>query len=960
MSDWQLVQDLFSAAVALPPEERREFLLENCGSNPKLLEEIESLLVADQNQVSIEAAVQDVAVSFLDAETLVGQRLGIYRIIREIGRGGMGSVYLASRDDQEYRREVALKIVKRGMDTSEVLERFRYERQILANLDHPYIARLFDGGSTADGVPFFVMEYVQGIPVNIFCRQHSLDYAGRCQLFIRILEAVSYAHRNLVVHRDLKPANILITPDGNPKLLDFGVAKLLGSGPDSNRTGVSALRSYTPAYASPEQVRGSPITTASDIYSLGAILFEILSGRPAVEIEVHTPAEIERLVCETAVRRPSFTAHDLSSDLDNIVLMALRKEPDRRYQSADQFAEDLRRHLGGRPVIARQTSIAYRARKFVLRNRWQVAGATIIALSLISGLVTSIAQTRRAETAQRIAESQRLVAIHQESLANAARIAASLQKGLADRQSVLAREQRDRAELQKAIADQRVKDIFELADHALFDVHDVIAALPGSVAARRTLVQTTLGYLQKLETQLGLDDQMRQALCAGYYKVAMIQGDPQNASLQDFEASEKSLRKGESLLIPAYNRNPNDPSLMMRLVEIRSSLAQLIYRSGRREEGIGVYIDLLPVAHRLFLARDCTLNCKTQEPVIENSLTTELASIDPARALEYANRGIALERILIAQNPGDDYLEQGLGSLMAGGAGAYRSLGELQKSADYYRQSIAIRENLLKRDPSSPSIRRSLMIVYGNYEMLLGGPQGANLEKPAEAHSYGEKSVALARLEVASDANDATARHDLSTSLSRLGALEPEPDGIQDSFAQLEEARRLLEPIVLANPKSSESANQLAFVLEHEGHRLETLGRNPEALAAYRKSMETINGFLSSKNSPTNSQYLSDEENIALLDAVMGDNVAALQLAKQALERAQQLGGEASRTVEQNIMLANAWSTLAIVQDRGGVFDQAKESARKAIFLWDMIQKPSLLVPFRRMIVRTRTLLPSQ
>jgi tetratricopeptide (TPR) repeat protein len=252
------------------------------------------------------------------------------------------------------------------------------------------------------------------------------------------------------------------------------------------------------------------------------------------------------------------------------------------------------------------------------------------------------------------------------------------------------------------------------------------------------------------------------------------------------------------------------------------------------------------------------------------------------------------------------------------------------------------------------------MIVYGNYEMLLGGPQGANLEKPAEAHSYGEKSVALARLEVASDANDATARHDLSTSLSRLGALEPEPDGIQDSFAQLEEARRLLEPIVLANPKSSESANQLAFVLEHEGHRLETLGRNPEALAAYRKSMETINGFLSSKNSPTNSQYLSDEENIALLDAVMGDNVAALQLAKQALERAQQLGGEASRTVEQNIMLANAWSTLAIVQDRGGVFDQAKESARKAIFLWDMIQKPSLLVPFRRMIVRTRTLLPSQ
>ena len=922
-----------------------------------MLDELQSLLAADQQtDVSIEIVVQDNAAGFFDSQTLIGERLGIYRIVREIGRGGMGTVYLAVRDDQEYLKEVALKIVKRGMDTAEVLERFRYERQILANLEHPYIARLFDGGSTADGVPFFVMEYVQGKSADVFCRENSLTYRDRCALFIKVLEAVAYAHRNLVVHRDLKPANILITADGNPKLLDFGVAKLLSGGADDNPTRLSQLRPFTPGYASPEQVRGLPITTATDIYSLGAVLYELLIGKQAVQVGANTPAEIERIVCERAIERPSAQARDLASDLDNIVMMAMRKEPDRRYQSADQFADDLRRHLEGRPVIARQNSLAYRATKFIRRNRVQVAGVTSIALSLVAGLVISLQQTRRAESAQRAAESQRAIAVHQTSLANAARIAESRQKALADRQSIVARQQRDEAELQRGIADQRVKDIFELAGHALFGVHDAIAALPGSVKARRTLVETTLEYLQKLETQVGLNDEMREALCASYYKVAMVQGDPQSASLQDFDASEKSLQKGQSILMPAYNRNPNSPSLMLRLIEIRSSMAQLLYRSGRREEGIQTYTDLLPVAHRLFLAKDCTLNCKTQEPVIENSLITELMPIDPARALEHANRGIALERTLVAENPGNELLEQGLGSLMAGGAGAYRLLGELQKSADYFRNSIAIREGLLQANPSSTSLRRSLMIVYGNYAVLLAGPQAPNLENPPEARVYGEKSVALARLAVASDANDVTARRDLSTSLSRLGAVDPGPEGVDKSLAQLEEARSLLEPIVLSNPKSTETANQLAFVLEYQGHRLEALGRTADAIAAYRKSMVTLEAFLDSRNVPANSQYLTDEENIALISASAGEKTEPLTLAGDALEHAKNLSNQSARDDRQTIILANAWSTLAIVQSRAGKSDQAKQSAVTAMGRWDAVRTPALLSPFQQIIARTRLL----
>ena len=959
MSDWQRVQQLFLEAVDLPPEERAGFLERCCADNPELLGDIASLLEADMDSgESIEMAVQDEAVSLFDSHVLIGERLGIYRIVREIGRGGMGSVYLALRDDQEYHKEVALKIVKRGMDTAEVLERFRYERQILANLEHPYISRLFDGGSTADGVPFFVMEYIEGKPVSVFCRENALDLRARCELFIRVLEAVAYAHRSLVVHRDLKPANILITADGTPKLLDFGVAKLL-SGDLDDRTLTPNLRPFTPGYASPEQVRGLPITTSTDIYSLGAILYELLIGKPAQPIESNTPSEIERIVCETEVPRPSLQVRGLPSDLDNIVLMAMRKQPERRYQSAVQFAEDLRRHLDGRPVIARQDSVRYRATKFIVRNWPEVAATSIVALSMVAGLGISLVQTHRAETARANAEAERVIALQQSSRAEAAGRSELQQKMVADQQRILASDQRDQAEQQKAIAEQRVKQILDLAGSALFDVHDAIAKLPGSLAARRTIVKTALQYLEGLEKQVGMDDSMRQALCAAYYKIAMIQGDPQGASLQDFQAAETSLLKGQTLLMPAYNRNPNDPSLMLRLIETRASLAELRYRSGRRDEGIATYVNLLPVAHRLSLslAKDCSLECKTQEPVIENSLTYELMGVDPARALDHANRGIALERALLAQHPDEPILIQGLGSLMAGGAGAYRMLGNLEKSAADYRESIAAREELLRKDPSDTLVRRSLMINYGNYAALLGIPWTPNLGRPAEARIYAAKCVALARDIAAADPDDVTARHDLGMSLSRLGTIDPGPDGIADSLAQLEESRSLLEPIVAANLKAAEPASQLALVLEYQGHRLESLGRKAEAAATYQKSMAVIQAFLDARNATVLSQYLASEQSLALLDASNGDTATALDLANRSLSDAEKFSDQAPRTDAQTLMLAKAWSTLGVTQSKAGMTDQARQSATKAMQLWDAIKKPGLLAPFRQTMADTQALL---
>lgn len=368
---------------------------------------VESLLAADRvSEEVISAAIADEKALFgVEARSLSGDRLGAWRVLEEIGRGGKGTVYRAVRDDDHFQKHVAIKVVRHGMDTEDLLRRFRHERQILANLDHPYIARLLDGGTTPDGRPFFVMEYVEGQSVALFCSESRPDTEARCRLFLRILDAVAYAHRNLVVHRDLKPANILVKSDGTPKLLDFGVAKLLEG--DAGATNTSLYRPFTPQYASPEQIQGSPVTTAVDIYALGAILYEMLTGRPAQEIESGSPVEIERVVCRTELPPPSLSAPGLDADLDNIVLMAMRKEPSRRYQSVDQLAEDIRRHLDGRAVLARQDSFWYRTRKFARRHRFQISAAALIFISLVTALIVTLAQMRVARSARLAAEVQR-------------------------------------------------------------------------------------------------------------------------------------------------------------------------------------------------------------------------------------------------------------------------------------------------------------------------------------------------------------------------------------------------------------------------------------------------------------------------------------------------------------------------------------------------------------------------
>ena len=321
----------------------------------------------------------------------LGTKIGPYRVIRELARGGMGAVYLAERADGQFEQHVALKLIKRGMDSDEIHRRFLAERQILARLGHRHIARLLDGGVTADAQPWFAMEYVDGRPITAHSARRGLSIDARLELFGDVVEAVRFAHQNLVVHRDLKPSNILVTDAGEVKLLDFGIAKLLHASPDDATLTDTNLHAMTPEYAAPEQVRGEPVTTATDVYALGAVLYELLTGKRATRLERRTPAEIERVICQVEPEPPG-----LGGDLDTIVLKALHKDPARRYQSAEALLDDLRRHRAGLPVRARPDTLGYRARKFVRRHRVGVAAGVALLLSLMAGLAGTFWQTRLA------------------------------------------------------------------------------------------------------------------------------------------------------------------------------------------------------------------------------------------------------------------------------------------------------------------------------------------------------------------------------------------------------------------------------------------------------------------------------------------------------------------------------------------------------------------------------------
>ncbi|MBI1765318.1 MAG: serine/threonine protein kinase [Acidobacteria bacterium] len=574
---WQQVKAIFQQVAELPPGERTSVLAQIAAGDEVLGAEVAKLLAADEQAEEFLEASPVPEIKQATDDSAAGQTIGSYRLSRELGRGGMGTVYLAERDDAQFRQQVAIKIIRRGMDSEDILRRFRTERQILASLNHPNIARLLDGGSTAEGRPYYVMEYIEGRFIDDYCNEQQLSLADRLKLFRQACAAVHYAHQHLVIHRDLKPSNIMVTAAGEVKLLDFGIAKLLT--PDDPHATLTNLGLMTPAYASPEQVRGETVTTAADVYALGVILYELLSGHSPYRVPSDTVSELTRAICEQEPLKPSVRAEGmrdegggmkagsrklfssliphpsslLRGDLDNIALMALRKDPARRYASVEQFSEDLRRYLDGLPVRARPDTFRYRAGKFVQRNRSLTGAVLLVLLTLLGGIAATVRQAR-------IAEHER------------------------------------------ALAQQRFDDVRHLANDFVFKYHDAIAELPGSTAVRALLVRDATAYLDKLSQAASNDAGLQFELAQAYAKLGAVQGRRYDANVGDTAGALASFRKSQALLEglrgqPAWQARTRD-----ELLRLYHDLGDLLARSNQAGEALALQQKALALSQEALAA----------------------------------------------------------------------------------------------------------------------------------------------------------------------------------------------------------------------------------------------------------------------------------------------------------------------------------------------------------------------
>lgn len=522
---WSQIKEILAAALERGAAERGAYLDDACAGDSGLRAEVDAYLAFEG-----EAAERLPVTRWHESseEEAPPERLGPYRILRPLGAGGMGIVYLAERDDGAYRQQVAVKIMRRGAGGAEL---FRRERQILAGLRHTGIAALMDGGTTDDGRLYYVMEYVEGRPVVEFCRGRDCGVRARIQLFLRICDAVAHAHRNLVIHRDLKPANILVTADGRPKLLDFGLAKVFraSDGATVTQTGAALL---TPAYASPEQVRGEPLSTATDIYSLGVVLYELVAGHSPYPASDTSPLETYRAVCEVEPKPPGQWVK-LPRELDDIVLKALRKEPELRYATVEEFRQDLEDHLNGRPVRASRGSRLYRLQKFVRRHQWGAA-VSVAALAAASLFLAAILyQWRQSEL--------------------------------------------------------RFQQVRGLAHTVIFELHDAIEDLPGSTPARKLLVERALHYLRELESTGGKNQALHLEIAAAYQKIGDVQGHQSRANLGDLDGALDSFRHARSLLLAADSEQDEAQRL---LVEVDTGLSDIYEVQGDAAGWNGVRAEL--------------------------------------------------------------------------------------------------------------------------------------------------------------------------------------------------------------------------------------------------------------------------------------------------------------------------------------------------------------------------------
>jgi len=821
---WLRINEMFHAALVLDGQERSAFLVAQSGGDDALRAKVAALLAShDQAEGFIQGSVFGDAAQLLvedEAEAMIGQRIGLYKVDREIGRGGMGSVYLATRDDDQFEQQVAIKVVRRGMDTDLVLARFRNERQILAGFAHPNIARLFDGGSTETGLPYFIMEYIEGQPIDEYCDRQRLKTAARLELFRTVCAAVQYAHQHLVIHRDIKPSNILVTTAGVPKLLDFGIAKLLHSeATQGTATTAIAQRLMTPEYASPEQVQGEQVTTVSDVYSLGVLLYELLSGHSPYYFKTLLPQDIARVIRDSEPEKPSSVINrieeattggrkgrkltpqsvsqtrdgrpenlrrKLAGDLDNIVLMSMRKEPHRRYSSVGQFSEDIRRHLEGLPVVARKATLSYRTAKFVRRNTVAVAAAAVISLIVIVGIA----------------------AIGWEAH--------------------VARGERARAEAAGARAERRFNQVRKLAHSVLFDYNEAIQDLPGSMPVRERLVKDALAYLDSLAGEANDDPSLQRELATAYEKVGDVQGRTLRANMGDTSGARESYRKALRIREALVAANPKDSSF-------RSDLADSYREFGR----------LLWTAS------------------------------DTAGGLENADREVVLREALAAENPTNIQARFNLGVSHADVGEMLLEQGGTTGAAESLGRALAVFEGVLATEPANEKCRAAVPFVYQkSSEVMLW--QG----NAVGALSASRKALALDTKLSSAYPMNAHYRQEVGIDFEKVGNTLENLGDINGALESYRDELRIFEEQSVTDPANAQFRSDLSSAYLKVGSMLARIGKPADALLhqsralAIREELATADPLdlwkrwdLIESYAKTSNALAKDRNAVAALDA---------------------------------------------------------------------------------------------
>ncbi|MGI8544045.1 MAG: protein kinase domain-containing protein [Aridibacter sp.] len=849
--NWSEISEILADCLEIETSRRQKYL-NSLSIDPEMRAEVDTYLAFEEDAENLmDISAVEFSKDFFDEDfvnnedftnAVAGQQFGAYKVIGELGYGGMGAVYLAERSDGKFEQKVALKLLKREMNTVALRRRFEQERNILASLEHPNIARLLNAGTTADKIPYITMEYVEGLPVDEYCNKNILDLNQRLDLFRQVCLAVDFAHRNLVVHRDLKPSNILVTKDGIPKLLDFGISKILSTEIEQlNSATVTRMGVMTPGYASPEQLQRKSVTTATDIYSLGIILYELLSGHRPFESKEDDLKEIYKAIIETDPPLPSslvdtvskqfkkiteakteiqtlqdaksfleentksqnrnsetkanktlltkpqpvkLSAQSIRGDLDNIVLKAIRKEPERRYSSAKNLSEDIKRHLRGLPVSARPNTFSYRAEKFYKRNKASVFAGIFILLAIAAGIVATLWQAR-------IAQAERVK------------------------------------------AEKRFNDVRTLANKFLFDLAPKIEKLPGSTAAREELVKLSLEYLDSLSNEAGNDSELQRELAMAYEKVGDVQGNPNNANIGDVQNAIKSYQKALSIRQKLFEKEPGNLTLMNELANIYIRITDLQTQTGDRDKRKPLleksFILLEKILEREpsnFEARkNMAINLSSQGEVLfgEAKYGDSVTFYERANSIYEQMRAEKSDDPQILEKYANTFVRIGLGQGWNNNTeGGDKSL----------QKGIEILKPLAEKYPNDYNIQYSLMFAY--YVLAQNTLDSGDVSKTKKEY---ENALEIGQIALKADSQNIQVKRQLAMTMNSLA-------GITNSSDLYSSSLRLMQEVRKADSNNPQVIYQTALVIYHSAEYALEKKNYESSIELYEKAKDEMQNVI--------------------------------------------------------------------------------------------------------------------